>query len=188
MKLIREALSLSAKFDLVLLSEDMVAIIELKKSGTRIYSFWWVAGLTSEQRLAVAYQSQFALKASDTRSAEERVKDAAIAIFALARESLDAGGVTPIPLMGSLEQPKALASTFLYAFESQGLFRSQMMELNVSTGLQYQFCQMLKVSKPVEFLAEYLGVPVTTVRQRITWARNKGVLPKRRDLNGEANA
>lgn len=188
MKLIREPRSLSAKFDLVLLMDDMVAIVELKKSEGSIYSLWWVAGLTSEHRLAVAYQAQFALAASDTRSAERKVTAAAGSIFALARESLAAGGVAPIPLMNSLDQPRALASTFLYAFESQGLFQSHRMELNVSTGLQYQFCQTLNVSKPIEFLANYLQVPVTTVRQRITWARNKGVLPKRRDLKGQTNA
>jgi len=76
----------------------------------------------------------------------------------------------------------------LKSFELEGLFVSKDMELNVSTGLQYEFCQLLKVPKPIEFLATYLGVPVTTVRQRITWARNKGVLEKQRKEMGEKDA
>lgn len=184
MKLIREAVSLTAKFDYVLMHEDMVAIVEVKAAGQNYYTVWWVAGLTPQKRLAVAFQAQFALDITDPKNADRHIEEAAKPVFSLARESLVGGGVRPIPLMDGKELPKALASTFLYAFESQGLFKPEVMELNLSTGLQYEFCQLLKVSKPVEFLAEYLKVPVTTVRQRITWARNKGVLPKLRGGQG----
>lgn len=185
MKLIREPVSLSAKFDYVLLQDNMVAIVDLKKAGTNCYSLWWVAGLTSQNRLSVAYQAQFALSAGDMNSAEEKITSVSGSIFEIARDSLDSGGVKPIPLLDDHATPRALASTFLFAFESQGLFQTEGMELNVSAGLQYEFCQLLKVSKPVEFLAEYLKVPVGTMRQRLTWARNKGVIPKLRESKGD---
>lgn len=188
MKLIRQPFSLDAKFDHVLLHEGMVAIVEIRKQGAKFYSVWWVAGLTEQQRLAVAYQGQFALNVSSPAEADSKVESAALGIFAIAKDSLSAGGVKPVPLLDSPELPKALATTFLNFFQSEGLFELQAMELNVSTGLQYEFCQLLKVSKPVEFLAAYLNVPVTTVRQRITWARNKGILPKLRNVGGENDA
>lgn len=188
MKLIREPSSLTAKFDYVLLQDDMVAIVEMKKNGVGCHTLWWVAGLTPSSRLAVAYQAQFSMAIDNTNEADEKVAGAAKAIFEAARESLDCGGVRPISLMDGHEPPRALASTFLFAFQSLGLFESKSMELNVSTGLQYEFCQLLKVSKPVEFLAEYLQLPVSTVRQRLTWARNKGVIPKLRTTGATSNA
>lgn len=180
MKLIREPFSLTAKFDYVLHHEQMVAIVEVRKLGDTYSALWWVSGLTGAGRLAVAFQAQFALPISSHVHSEPFVLKAAPVIFEIAKDSLAGGGVKPVPLMDSKELPKALASTFIRAFELVKLFQSEGMELNQSTGLQYEFCQLLKVPKPVEFLASFLGVPVSTVRQRITWARNKGVLSKQR--------
>jgi hypothetical protein len=188
MKEIEQPFSLTAKFDHVLLEDRMVAIVEIRRSAAIYTALWWVAGLKNDGHLGVALQAQFAIPMSNPSEARSYILDAAGSIFNLSRQSLEGGGVSPIRLMESLELPKKLASTFLEAFEKQGLFVSQGMELNVSTGLQYEFCQLLKVPKPVEFLSTYLGLPVSTVRQRITWARNKGVLPKQRTLEGEDRA
>ena len=188
MRVIQQPFSLTAKFDHVLLEEQMVAIVEIRKDSDIYSALWWVAGLTNDGRLGVGLQAQFAFPISNPDEAEVFVQDAASSIFRLAKQSLEGGGVRPVRLMESLELPKQLATTFLKSFELEGLFVSKDMELNVSTGLQYEFCQLLKVPKPIEFLATYLGVPVTTVRQRITWARNKGVLEKQRKEMGEKDA
>lgn len=166
----------------------MVAIVEVRRDGPTYRALWWVAGLTDEGRLAIGYQAQFALPISNPLEAELHLGSVAPSIFGITKASLSAGGVKPIPLMDGPEITKALAAEFLNVFESEKLFETKGLELNVSTGLQYEFCQLLKVSKPVEFMAEYLNLPVTTVRQRITWARNKGVLPKMRSQGVKLDA
>ncbi len=188
MKLIEQPFSLTAKFDYVLLEDKMVAIVEIRHEAGVYSALWWVAGLTLGKRLGVGLQAQFALPISDPKNADQYVSDASAAIFGLAKVSLASGGVRPVRLMESLDLPKKLATAFLRAFELENLFTTQGIELNVSTGLQYEFCQSLKVPKPVEFLASYLDVPVSTVRQRITWARNKGVLDKQRKVRGDRDA
>jgi hypothetical protein len=188
MKVIQQPFSLTAKFDYVLLEEKMVAIVEIRHEAGVYSALWWVAGLISGKRLGVGLQAQFALPISNPQDADQYVVDAAAAIFNLAKDSLAGGGVSPVRLMESLDLPRKLATTFLKAFEMEQVFMTQGVELNFSTGLQYEFCQLLKVPKPVEFLAAYLDVPVTTVRQRITWARNKGVLEKQRKASGAVNA
>ena len=188
MKLIQQPFSRLAKFDYVLLEENMVAIVEIRQDAGVYSALWWVAGLTASKRLGVGLQAQFALPVANPKDADRHVFDAADSLFKLAKNSLDGGGVSPVRLMESLDLPKKLAATFLEAFEQEKLFVTQGLELNASTGLQYEFCQLLKVPKPVEFLADHLNVPVTTVRQRITWARNKGVLEKQRNRTGSPNA
>ena len=186
--MIKEAGSLTAKFDYVFHEGGMVAIVDVRKAGNGHYLLWWVAGITTAKRLAMAFQAQFALDVATPNDADAKVADLAPAIFAIAQESLLAGGVKPVPLLDKPGLPKDLASTFFKYFEAEKLLETKGLELNVSTGLQYEFCQLLNVSKPVEFMAEYLNLPVTTVRQRITWARNKGVLPKMRSQGVKLDA
>jgi hypothetical protein len=189
LKLIQQPFSRLAKFDYVLLEENMVAIVEIRQEAGVFSALWWVAGLTASKRLGVGLQAQFALPVAKPKDADRHVFDAADSLFKLAKNSVDGGGVSPVRLMESLDLPKSSRQhSWGGAFEQEKLFVTQGLELNASTGLQYEFCQLLKVPKPVEFLADHLDVPVTTVRQRIAWARNKGVLEKQRNRAGSPNA
>ena len=176
----KKSRSLTAS-DIELVLEDIAIVAELKVVDGVVASQWWVTGLTKRGTLALLLQLQLGLEGKDEAEARAACEALVPTISKLAKSSASAGGLNaPLVLPHALRKEQ-FALTHLQLLDVAGVIKNASVELAQQTALQYQLCNALGVTKKVELLAEFLAVPVSTVRRRLARARDLGFLVKKID-------
>jgi hypothetical protein len=88
----------------------------------------------------------------------------------------------PAPGIAAVSHPAfraGLLTGHLAAHKEIGTYSDQTDGLVGSIAKQYQLAVALGASTPMEFLAEWNGVPVSTIKKRIERARLEGLVSKR---------
>lgn len=184
MQKIKQVSSPRALYDLELIEGSVVAVVELKLIEGVMVSHWWVSGLTSNQNISLLLQLQTGLKSSNEKDALVECKQIKPLILELARNSASAGGLKTALVLPDAMNRIAFARAHMRLLDQAFLLGSASSELSVRTSRQYELCRSFGVTSAVQFIADFEEVPISTIRRRLSKARDLGYIAKTRDLRG----
>ena len=108
-------------------------------------------------------------------------------ILDLARNSAVAGGLKTALVLPDAINRLAFARAHMRLLDQAFLLGSANSALSVRTSRQYELCRSFGVTSAVQFIADFENVPISTIRRRLSKARDLGYIPKTREL-GDANS
>jgi hypothetical protein len=167
-------------FDLTRIDSGRVTTGEFKKLNGGFIGYWWTSGLNSANQLTLLCELQIAWASSD-----ERPETFAEVIYSnhVAPLAEMASGVRTTLELAPVFEPHfraALLTEHLAHHLQIGNYSDANDGLVVSIAKQYQLAYSLVASTPIEFLAAWNEVPVSTIRKRIERARIEGLIPTKR--------
>lgn len=168
-------------FDVSFTEGDVVGVAEVKIQHGRAVSYWWLSGLTSDNRLSLLLQVQIGVSGITGIEAEKNAHQFIKPLVAIAKTSALAGGIKAELMLPEVSKRQDFALGNLALIEQLGLLGDSKSELYVRTARQYQLCESFGVTNSVETLSAFEEVPTTTIRKRIERARELGLLERRRD-------
>ena len=184
----KQTCSPKALYDFEQVTDGMAIVVEFKLQGGCIASQWWVTGLNAMGDVALLLQMQLGLQGLDEQEAAKSCQEILSSVVALAKSSASAGGLNSPLVLPPTWSKAQFALAHLRLLSVAGVINNSGGELAQATALQYQLCNALGVTKQVEVMAEFLGVPVSTVRRRLAKARDLGYLQKRRQSKSEGGS
>jgi hypothetical protein len=184
----KQTCSPKALYDFELVTNGMAIVVEFKMFGGGIASQWWVTGLNSTGDVALLLQMQLGLSGNSEEDATMSCEEILPSVVALAKSSASAGGLNSPLVLPPTWSKAQFALAHLRLLGVAGVINNSGGELAQATALQYQLCNALGITKQVELMAEFLGVPVSTVRRRLAKARDLGYLQKRRQSKSEGGS
>lgn len=149
---------------------------EFKRLEGGFIGYWWTSGLNANNQLSLLCELQVAWGTPDKlpeESAEEIYRNYVVPLADLAsgvRTTLDLA-----PVFGPLFRA-GLLTDHLAAHRRLNSYSDQTDGLVGSIAKQYQLADSLGASTSIEFLAEWNGVPVSTIKKRIERARLEGLI------------
>jgi hypothetical protein len=158
------------------------ATVEVKMSSGTALSVWTVSGQTPDHGPRMLLQMQIGLATHNEVAQFAECKKLAKLVFTLSEHSALGGGLSAPTLMLETERRIRVALIHFQELDSRGLLTSSE-SLNVRTSRQHELCKSFGIAKSVEFLAEYEGVPLSTIQRRLAKARDAGLIAKRPDMN-----
>lgn len=178
---IQKQFLLRAKSDFEFQQDDLYFTAELKSraSGTMTVD-WLASGVDPEGNLRCFLTARVSCAAMNETDAQTQIQLMLPAIVSLSKLAQTSGGLTQasrneIAVQG-IEQTIAIHLTkHLANLEVAGLIRTAA----AKTAIETAFCKSVGLTKYVDFLARFEGVPVTTIRRRLDNARTLGLVPKR---------
>lgn len=180
-KLQINSLGQNSRFDIEYAGKEIVGVCELKTRGGTVSCYWWLSGLTSSGNASLVLQIQTSLPAKNQKNAIEQASGLLRPLLKIAKVSLESRGLKADLLLPELSERRAFAIAHLRLMNSVGLLGSTEDGIYVKTSRQYQLCESLGVSNVVETIAEFEGVPLSTVRKRIQRSREAGILERKRE-------
>jgi hypothetical protein len=170
-----------SRFDIEYVGKDIVGICELKMRGDTVSCYWWLSGLTKSGNASLILQLQTSLPAKTQKIALEQARGLLRPLLKVATVSLESKGLKADLLLPELSERRAFAIAHLRLMNSVGLLGTDEDGIYVRTSRQYQLCESLGVTNVVEAIAEFEGVPLSTVRKRIQRSREAGILERKRE-------
>jgi hypothetical protein len=170
-----------SRFDIEYAGKDIVGICELKMRGGTVSCYWWLSGLTKSGRASLILQLQTSLPAKTQKIALEQARGLLRPLLKVATVSLESRGLTADLVLPELSERRAFAIAHLRLMNSVGLLGTDEDGIYVRTSRQYQLCESLGVTNVVDAIAEFEGVPLSTVRKRIQRSREAGILERKRE-------
>ena len=171
----KQTCSPKALYDFEQVTEGMAIVVEFKLQGGGIASQWWVTGLNAMGDVALLLQMQLELAGNSEEEATISCEQILPSVVALARSSASAGGLSSPLVLPPTWSKSQFALAHLRLLSVAGVINNSGGELAQATALQYQLCNALGITKQVELMAEFLRVPVSTVRRRLAKARDLGL-------------
>ncbi len=172
---------LTAKPDFEFLDDGLLVTAELKSlaSGTMSVD-WLVSGLDPFGGLRCFLTTRVSCSAMNEAEAQNQIRQMLPAILSLATLARTSSGLTQASrndiVVQGIEQVIAIhLAKHLASLEAEGAVHTAA----ARTALEAAFCKSVGLTKYVDFLARFEGVPVTTVRRRLDNARTLGLIPKR---------
>lgn len=160
----------------------ITALVEKQEHG---YSAeFWVSGRTWRGSMGLIMRLQVGLQEIRDRSQAEGVCQQ-LWDTTLRELSYGSALVEGIPnLTAPLGKAMAtnLAHTHLWAHNRMGSFADHLdTRESRRAALMYQLITAFGYKQPIQMMQELEGLPLSTISQRLTMARNAGMLPKRRE-------
>jgi hypothetical protein len=170
-----------SRFDIEYVGKDVVGICEIKMRGGTASCYWWLSGLTTSGNVSLILQLQTSLPAKTQKIALEQAQDLLRPLLKVAKLALAGRGLRADLLLPELSRRKAFAIAHLRLLDSVGLLGDNEDGIYVRTSREYQLCESLGVTNVVETIAEFEGVPLSTIRKRIQRSREAGILERKRE-------
>lgn len=167
-------------FDFTRIESGRVTTGEFKKLNGGFIGYWWTSGLNAKNQLTLLCELQIAWASSD-----ELPETSAEGIYTnhVAPLADMASGVRTTLELAPIFEPHfraALLTEHLAHHLQIGNYSDASDGLVMSIAKQYQLADSLVASTPIEFLAAWNEVPVSTIRKRIERARLEGLIATKR--------
>jgi DNA-binding transcriptional ArsR family regulator len=180
MNKLKQARSPRALYDLELIEGTVVAVVELKRVEGVMASHWWVSGLTEGGNASLLLQLQTGLTSLDEKGALEECQQMKPIILKLARKSAIAGGLKSALTLPEALDRTAFALAHLRLLDEASLLGDRQAELSVRTSRQYELCKSFGITTAVQLISDFEQVPISTIRRRLSKARDLGLIIKTR--------
>lgn len=168
-------------FDVSFTDGDVVGVAEVKMQEGRAVSYWWLSGLTADNRMSLLVQVQIGVSGATGIEAEQNAYQFVKPLVAIAKTSAQSGGIRAELMLPEVSKRQSFALGNLVLIEKLGLLGDGKSEIYVRTAREYQLCESFGVTNSVETLSAFEEVPTTTIRKRIERARELGLLERRRE-------
>lgn len=181
MKEFEKQFLLTAKSDFEFQEGGLFLTAELKTRTTGTMTVDWLAsGLDPEGYLRCFLTTRVSCAAMNEAEARSQINLMLPAIVSLATLAQTSSGLTQASrnemLVQGIEQTIANHLTkHLDHLDAEGVVSTAA----AKTAFETAFCKSVGLTKYVDFLARFEGVPVTTIRRRLDNARTLGLIPKR---------
>lgn len=158
----------------------MVATVQLRQTVEGFSATWWVSGPGELWMLRLLLELQMQITTQDLATAIKRCELLVDQhIFQLATYSSLSGGLRSLAPENSPELRNALAVKHLEAHKKLENFLPSLGDA-FSTIQLYMVAKGFGVKSPVNFVANYLSLPTSTINRRLARARDKGQVAKER--------
>jgi DNA-binding transcriptional ArsR family regulator len=101
-------------------------------------------------------------------------------ILKLARKSAIAGGLKSALTLPEALDRTAFALAHLRLLDEASLLGDRQAELSVRTSRQYELCKSFGITTAVQLISDFEQVPISTIRRRLSKARDLGLIIKTR--------
>lgn len=172
---------LRAKSDFEYQDNGLLFTAELKARVTGTMTVdWFASGLDPQGNLRCFLTTRISCSAMNEPEAHKQIEAMLPAIVSLAQLARTSNGLSQASrneiVLQSVEKTIALhLSKHLAKLDSEGMIPSAA----ARTAIETAFCKSVGLTKYVEFLARFEGVPISTIRRRLDNARTLGLIPKR---------
>jgi hypothetical protein len=187
MNKLNQARSPRALYDLELIEGTVVGVVELKRVEGVMASHWWVSGLTEGGNASLLLQLQTGLTSLNEKEALAECQAMKPIILKLARKSAIAGGLKSALVLPEAVDRTAFALAHLRLLEQASLLGDRQSELSVRTSRQYELCKSFGITTAVQLISEFEQVPISTIRRRLSKARDLGLIIKTRKSRADSN-
>lgn len=187
MNKLNQARSPRALYDLELIEGTVVGVVELKRVEGVMASHWWVSGLTEGGNASLLLQLQTGLTSQNEKEALAECQAMKPMILKLARKSAIAGGLKSALVLPEAVDRTAFALAHMRLLEQASLLGDRQSELSVRTSRQYELCKSFGITTAVQLISDFEEVPISTIRRRLSKARDMGLIKKTRKVGGREN-
>jgi hypothetical protein len=187
MNKLNQARSPRALYDLELIEGTVVGVVELKRVEGVMASHWWVSGLTEGGNASLLLQLQTGLTSLNEKEALAECQAMKPIILKLARKSAIAGGLKSALVLPEALDRTAFALAHMRLLEQASLLGDRQSELSVRTSRQYELCKSFGITTAVQLISEFEQVPISTIRRRLSKARDLGLIIKTRKSRADSN-
>lgn len=169
-----------AKFaDFAIVEKSRVVTLAIWRNRDRMYSNWWASGITNEGELRLLAAFELPLHLADEPEAlEECVRIYQSSVSALLEQAEQTDGLPEPRFPPPVEVRRELALLHLQLHQERGTLGELASAKSERAALQFQLIKSFGYSAATPLMAEYEGVPKTTIAKRLWLARDTGILPK----------
>jgi hypothetical protein len=168
-------------FDFTYSRDQYFATVEFKGSSGAFVSRWVISGLSKDGLPMILMAVDLAMaNVEESKLIEEARVLAESHLFPLAENMAPTRGMQVKFEQTSLNHRSAVFREHMfYQFEQT---RSGSLTRQLQTECLYMMANFLGVSAPQKLIAEFQGVKVSTVNERLKYAKERGRIPKMSDL------
>ena len=162
------------------IDRELVAVVQMQELGKGIQCHWTISGVSESGEALLVLELKVSLQSRSEVETQRECAKSANTLFQIARSSLAAGGLVPSagePEGGGRAQ---LALVHMGVMDGIELLGDRTSRLSVRTSRQYSLCKSFGLTSIVKLMAQFEGVPITTVQRRLAKARNLGLIEKRK--------
>lgn len=164
--------------DAYMASPELIATADFTSTRGNVSCDVWISGLTQANGLVALLRLQFSLGAvSEPDALAELNRFYKSHLLSLAEESRRVGGITNTQNSSATKDRERLCANHLELQESVGLI-GESLGIKQDIARQFQLVKSLGLASAKPFLAERLGLPLSTITRRIWMAQEIGLLPK----------
>jgi len=174
----KQARSPRALYDFELIEGNIVAVVELKQIDGVMASYWWVSGLTEGGNVSLLLQLQTGLTALGEREALVECQQMDKMVIELSRNSAKAGGLKTALVLPEAINRTAFAMAHMRLLDEASLLGDRRSELSTRTARQYELCKSFGITTVVQVISDFENVPISTIRRRLSKARDLGFIIK----------
>jgi hypothetical protein len=165
----------------------VTALLEQNEHG--VSADFWISGRTWRGNMALVMRLQLGLEGirnlGDAEAHCHEFWDTSLRGWAFGSALVE--GVPNLQSQVDLQTRTFIAQTHLWAHERMGSFNDPIDRREMRrAALMYQLVTGFGLKTPMKLIQELEQVPMTTVSQRLTMARNSGMLQKRREATSQS--
>lgn len=174
-------LSPTAEPDLTFASEGVFYTAELKmRSDSTVTVNWLASGLDVEKTLRALLTLRISCAAMNEKDALDEVERMLPSVTQLASIARATQGLMLPTREGSdVQDFEIIAATHLRYHLAELAGVGAVQGAAERTAIEAAFCKSVGLTKFIDFLARFEGVPITTIRRRMDKARTLGLVQKR---------
>ncbi len=171
----------TAKPDLTFASNGIFFTAELKmRSDSTVTVQWLASGLDVEKSLRAFLTLRISCAAMNEKDALDQVERMLPSVTQLASIARASQGLMSATREGSdVQDFEIIVATHLRYHLTELSSAGSAQGAAERTALEAAFCKSVGLTKFIDFLARFEGVPITTIRRRMDNARTLGLVPKR---------
>jgi hypothetical protein len=157
---------------------DFVVSIQVRQSAEGFSGTWWVSGPGHKGMIRLLLEIQMQLSGEILEEAMSVAKGMVEPhILRLAKLSSIAGGMRVLAPENDAALRLQLAEKHIHFHKrTEGFYVEG--EANAETVQLYFLAKGFGVKSPVNYVAKYLDVPISTITRRLARARDEGLIPK----------
>lgn len=172
---------LTAKFfDVAFATDQYVGVVEVIKSEEGVKTQWWVSGFSASEKFGLLLQLQIALAEDSESGSQLRIRELVPTILALAKGSASVGGIDAPFIAPEPQVRKMIVLEHLAIAATSRIFDRAAYDLMQLTAFEYSLCTSFGLKTQIDTLAEFHGLPVSTISRRVARARDLGLISKPR--------